>query len=75
MNDKFRLSQKRICSEHFDSASYLPNTNRLKLNAAPKMANSVEINCKLIEVPKCATPQPFVHIPADPDVTNSKSKC
>jgi len=38
------------------------------------MANSVEMNSKLIEVPKCATPQPFEHI-SDPDVTNSKCKC
>ncbi|XP_015364282.1 PREDICTED: uncharacterized protein LOC107162082 [Diuraphis noxia] len=34
------------------------------------MANSVEMNSKLIEVPKCATPQPFEHI-SDPDVTNN----
>jgi len=38
------------------------------------MANCVEINSKLTEVPTCSTPQPFEHI-SDPDVTNSKSKC
>ncbi|CAI6345132.1 unnamed protein product [Macrosiphum euphorbiae] len=44
LNDTSRLSQKSIFSDNFDSACYLLNTNRLKLNAAPKISNSVNMN-------------------------------
>jgi len=74
LKDPSRLSQKRICSDHFDSACYLLNTNRLKLNAVPKMFTPVETNSvntqTVINVPPCSTPQPLEII----DVTNGKSK-
>jgi len=59
-----------ICSDHFDPACYLFNTNRLKLNAAPKIITYVEMNSENVDLPQCSTPHPLEHI----DVTNSKSK-
>ncbi|XP_025201710.1 uncharacterized protein LOC112599149 [Melanaphis sacchari] len=69
LKDTSRLSQKRICSDHFDPTCYLLNTNRLKLNAVPKLFTPVEMNSvttETVDVQKCATPPSLEHI----DVTN-----
>jgi len=42
----------------------------MRLQKFPLLLKST--NETIIEVPKCATPQPFEHIS---DITNSKSKC
>jgi len=75
LTDTNRLVHKTVCSDHFDPACYIVNTNRLIKNAAPTILTPVENTQQIVNKSPDSFLRPLNLFPTTPEVYNTLPSC
>ena len=75
LTDTNKLTHKTVCSDHFDPACYIVNTNRLIKTAVPTIFTPVENTQQTVNMSPDTFLRPVDLFPKTPEVPNILHSC